>query len=78
VTQELTALDIIFFELAPAGKAAPSNEQICNLEAGKTYYFNLVLDGLADGMIDVAGTSNGCENPEAGDECGMGLQYLSY
>jgi hypothetical protein len=75
---ELTGRDILSWQLVPSGSALPSTDTLCNLEAGETYYFNLVLDGPADGVIDVAGTATGCESASAGNTCGMGLLYYTY
>jgi hypothetical protein len=47
---------------------------LCKLQEGRTYYFNMVLDGPQDGAINTAGSANGCQNA-ASSECGFGLRY---
>lgn len=58
------------FEGAPDTPSTPSQ---CHLEPGRTYYYNMILDGPADG-INQAGTVNGCQITTA-TECGFGLRY---
>lgn len=69
-----TSDTLLAWQIFGSAEYVPSPQDICNLEAGKTYYFNLILDGPADGVINIAGTANGCDNPSE-TFCGMGLLY---
>lgn len=56
------------------GTAQPATSTRCAFQVGRTYYFNVILDGPSDGVINQSGTSGGCQQP-ASNECGFGMRY---
>lgn len=54
----------------------PSSVSQCNLEFGKTYYFNFILDTPRDGVINTQGAAQGCLQGET--FCGTGIRYRMF
>ncbi len=57
-----------------SGSTQSSSGDTCMLAEGRTYYFNMILDGPADGVINLAGTATGCQVISS-NECGFGMRY---